>query len=210
MKKYLPLLLLSVFLVVLCGAPEGPTPETKAPEGKTEENIGYGALTEGELQRFIKAVPVFKTEVEKKEEDWEALESPANVGMWLGQFSTLNKDIAGLDAKLTAAGMSWKEFWPAFAKTMTTFIAITLEKSMAEMKAEMEKKDGEIAEMKAKLNDPNVSEQDKAMVKASLGMIEMMQKSIEESANMYANVPQANKDIVQKHWDELAKVMEMD
>jgi hypothetical protein len=94
MKKYLPLLLLSVFLVVLCGAPEGP-----APEEKTKENIGYGALTEGELQRFIKAVPVFKTEVEKKEEDWEALESPANVGMWLGQFSTLNKDIAGLDAK---------------------------------------------------------------------------------------------------------------
>jgi Skp family chaperone for outer membrane proteins len=207
MKKYLTFVLVSVFLVLMCGAPEGPEPETGE---KTGENIGYGILTEAELQKFMKAVPVFKTEVEKLDKEWESLDSPSNMGTWLGQFSKTNQDIAELDTKLTAAGMPWNEFWPAFAKTMTAFIATTLEQSMAEMKDEMKGKESEIAEMEAKLNDPKVSDQEKEMIKASLEMMKAMQTSIEETEALYANVPQANKDLIQKHWDELNKVMEMD
>ncbi|KPJ70573.1 hypothetical protein AMJ52_09760 [candidate division TA06 bacterium DG_78] len=205
MKKCLTLVLVSIFLVLMCGAPEGPEPAEKA-----GENIGYGTLTEGELQKLMKAMPVFKTEVEKLDKEWEALDSPSNMGTWLGQFSKANQDIAELDAKLTAAGMSWNEFWPAFAKTMTAYIATTLEQSMAEMKEEMKGKEGEVAEMEAKLNDPNVTDQEKQMIKASLEMMKTMQKSIEETEALYANVPKANKDLIQKHWDELNKLMEVE
>jgi hypothetical protein len=209
MRKYLTLVLVSVFLVLMCGAPEGPGSETK-PGETAGENIGYGTLTEGELQKLMKAMPVFKTEVEKLDKEWESLDSPANMGSWLGQFSKANQDVAGLDAKLSAAGMPWKDFWPAFAKTLTAYIAITLEKSMAEMKDEMKGKESEIAQMEAKLNDPKVSEQEKQMTKASLEMMKTMQQSIKETEALYANVPQANKDLIQKHWDELTQVMEMD
>jgi protein subunit release factor A len=205
MKKYLTLVLISVFLVLMCGAPEGPEPGEKI-----GENIGYGTLAEGELQKFMKAMPVFKVEVEKLDKEWEALDSPSNMGAWLGQFSKANQDIAELDAKLTAAGMPWNEFWPAFSKTMTAFIATTLEQSMTEMKEEIKAKEAEIAEMEAKLQDPNVPDQEKESIKVTLEMMKTMQTSIEETDALYANVPQANKDLIQKHWDELNKLMEMD
>jgi hypothetical protein len=209
MKKYMTFVLVSVFLMLMCGAPEGPEPESKSgvPEG---ESIGYGTLTEPELSKFMKAMPVFKTEVEKLDKEWTALDSPSHMGTWLSQFSQANQDIADLDTKLTAAGMPWVEFWPAFSKTMTAFIAATLEQSMTEMKEELKSKEADIAEMEAKLNDPNVSDQDKQSIKVTLDMMKTMQKSIEETDALYANVPQANKDLIKKHWDELNTLMEME
>lgn len=209
MKKYMPLLLVTVFLVVLCGAPEGPTTETPTTK-KPGEDIAFGTLTEVELQKFIKAAPVFKTEVEKEEKEWEAFEPSDNVGSWLGQFSKLNQDITGLDTKLRGAGMPWDEFWPAFAKTMTAVIAITLDKSMSGMKEKMEGNKEKMAEMEAKLEDPNVPDAEKEMIEASLGMMKKIEESMAEVQNLYAKVPQVNKDIVQKHWNELAVIMELE
>ncbi len=126
------------------------------------------------------------------------------------QFAQANKVIAGLDEKLSAAGMPWEDFWPAFAKTTTAIVAIMFDSAMVEMKEEMEEQEGEIAELEAKLKDPNVSQQEKEMIQTSLEMMKKVQESLEESKEMYEDVPQVNKDLVKKHWIELTEMYEME
>jgi methyl-accepting chemotaxis protein len=190
MKKLLLLGLLSVLLVAFCGAP---------PEGETEVptkgvDVAYGKLTEGELQKFMKVFPVAKDEIEKSGKEFES--NNDNIESWIGQFATVNKEVAGLDAKLSAAGMAWNEFWPAFAKTWTASIAVMMTKEMGEMEEGM-------AEIKKQLNDPKIPDAQKEMMKAALGAMEEMKKIADK-------VPQENKDVVKKHWDELTKLFEMD
>jgi 2C-methyl-D-erythritol 2,4-cyclodiphosphate synthase len=209
MKRFLSILGLAGLFLVFCGAPQGPGTETKGPTVQAEEAIAYGILTDAEIQHFLKAVPVFRAETEKKQAEWEALDSPEHLGSWLGQFSKMNKDIADLDAKLTAAGMPWKDFWPAMAKTMTAFVAVMYDSTMAAMKKEAASKEGDIAKMQAKLNDPKVSAQEKEMIKASLEMIKSMQGMVNQAETLYARVPQVNKDMIKKYQADLIKVFEM-
>jgi len=189
MKRLLAIGLLSVLLVVFCGAPEeGPGTETKPPEEKGVAEIAYQTLTEAELQKFMKVFPVAKEIIEKsgKEfkgdvENWEGL---------MGQFSTAD------DVKLRAAGMPGDEFWPVFGKVMTASVANMLD-------AEMGKMDKSLKEMEAQLNDPNVPEAQKEMMKQAMSQMQDVKK-------MYGKVPQANKDLVKKHWNELSKIMEFE
>ncbi len=205
MKKYLALALFSVLLIVLCGAP----PEGEKKE-ETAEEISYQPLSAAELQKFVTAFPVFKTEIEKKSEGWEKLESAKNFGAWLGQFSRANEQIAGLDKKLKDAGMAWEEFWPAFAKTMMTFSAVMYDSGMAEMRKSLEEQEGEIAEMEAKLKDPKITAQEKEMITASLEMIESMKQSLAEAENVFAKVPDANKELVKNHLKKLTTILEVE
>jgi hypothetical protein len=192
MKKLLFLGLLSILLVAFCGAPpEGGTEVTT--EG-TGVDVAYGKLTEGELQKFMKVFPVAKDEIEKSGKEFGG--DNENIESMLGQFATVNKDVVGLDAKLAAAGMPWNEFWPAFAKTWTASIAVMMSGEMAEMEEGM-------AEMKKQLEDPKIPDAQKEMMKAALGAMEQMKKVADK-------VPQGNKDVVQKHWDELTKLFDMD
>lgn len=208
MKKIMGFVLVSLFFVTFCGAPEEAKTETMSE--KTGKEIGYQTLTEKELENFIKVFPVFKTEIEKHEEEWEEIEAGEDFGSWIQQFSQANKAIAGLDAKLSAAGMPWEDFWPAFAKTTTAIVATMFDSAMVEMKAGMKEQEGEIAELEAKLEDPNVSEQEKEMIETSLEMMKNVQKSFEESKKMYEDVPQVNKDLVKKYWTQLTQIFEME
>lgn len=213
MKNILALFLVSCFLIISCGAPPEETKteaEAKGEAEKTQEDIAYEKLSEGEIQKFIKAFPIFKTEVEKQEEELEEIESDEDLGSWIQQFSQANNSIAGLDAKLAAAGMPWNDFWPAFAKTITAVAAVMFDSAMVEVKEEMEGQKGEIAELEAKLKDPNVSAQEKEMIKTSLEMMKSVQKTLEESAKTYENVPQINKDLVKKHWKQLVVIFEIE
>lgn len=190
MKKLFLLGLMGVLLVAFCGAP---------PEGETEVptkgvDVAYGKLTEGELQKFMKAFPVAKDEIEKSGKEFEGGDD--DIESWIGQFSTMNQEIAGLDAKLAAAGMPWNEFWPAFAKTWTASIAVMMSEEMGEME------EG-IAEIEKQLKDPNIPDAQKEMMKAALGAMQEMKKIADK-------VPQDNKDVVKKNWDELTKLFEMD
>lgn len=205
MRKIMGLMLTSLVFFIFCGAPEEAKTETKA-----GQELAYQTLSEGELQNFIKAFPVFKTEVEKHEEKWAEIETGEDFGSWMQQFAQSNKVIEGLDAKLSAAGMPWVDFWPAFAKTTMTVVAIMFDSVMVEMKAGMEEQKGEIAELEAKLKDPNVSQQEKEMIETSLEMMKKVQESFEESKEMYEGVPQVNKDLVKKHWKQLTAIFEME
>jgi len=190
MKKLLLLALMSVLLVAFCGAP--PESETEVPTKGID--VAYGKLSEGELQKFMKVFPVAKGEIEKSGKEFDSKND--NIESWIGQFATMNKEVAGLDAKLSAAGMPWNEFWPVFAKTWTASIAVMMTEEMGEMKEGM-------AEIEKQLKDPNIPDAQKEMMKAALGAMNEMKKIADK-------VPQGNKDVVKKHWDELAKLFDMD
>lgn len=194
MKKLLALVLLSVFLIVYCGAPEeGAKPEIKPAEKKGAE-IAYEKLTETELQKFMKAFPVAKDEVEKSGKEFKG--ETENWEGWIGQFANLNKEIATLDVKLKAVGMSWDEFYSAFAKTWMAAVAFQLHEEMGEMEEGLK-------EIEAKLKDPKVSTQEKEMMKAA-------KQAMTQVKQIYDKVPQVNRDLVKKHWKELAKIMEIE
>lgn len=195
MKRLMAIGLLSVLLVVFCGAPEeGPGTETKLPEEKGVAEIAYQTLTEAELQKFMKVFPVAKEIIEKSGKEFKG--DVENWEGWTGQFSTADKEIAGLDVKLRAAGMPWDEFWPVFGKVMTASVANMFD-------AEMGKMDKNFKEMEAQLNDPKIPEAQKEMMKQAMSQMQDVKK-------MYGKVPQANKALVKKHWDEISKLLEIE
>ena len=179
MKKLLMMGLLSILLVVFCGAPPEGELEVKLTEGKTGSDVAYGKLTEGELQKFMKAFPAAKKELENSGKEFKG--GDENIE-------------SGLDAKLAAAGMPWNEFWPAFAKTWMASIAVMMAEEMDEMEEGLK-------EVEEQLKNPNIPDAQKKMMEAALNGMKEMKKIAD-------NVPQGNKDIVKKHWDELSKLFE--
>jgi len=183
MKKAMTVLMLFALLIVFCGAPEE-TPKAEKAEEKPETDYFYATLGEAELQKFIKAMPAFKTAAKELDEKLGSTEGPDAFKAMVGQYSMLNKQMPELDAKLKAAGMSWEEFWPALGKTYMSLAAVFMDSVMTEMKKEMKGQPDE-------------------MVK---GMMENM-----EAANaVYKDVPQVNRDLVRKYMKQLEEVFEMD
>lgn len=183
MKKALILSMMLALMLLFCGAPEeGPKAEAEKTETKDEASIYYGTLSESELQRLIKAIPVFNAEVEKLDMELESSEGPQELATALAQYSTLNKRLPELDAKLRNVGMSWEEFWPALGKTYMAVGAVMMDSLMIAMKTEMK----------------GVQED----------MVKEMMKGMEEASEVYKQVPQVNKDLVKKHMKELTEVMD--
>jgi len=203
MKKYLLFGFLFFLIIIVCGAP----PESEKVEHKAE-GAYYQLLSAAELQKFLKAFPVFKAEAEQASMEWERLDSPKHFGQWLEQLSIAAKDIADVDTKLKAAGMPWDEFWPAFGKTMVAFSAVMYDSAMVDMKKELDEEDEEIAELEAKLKDPNTSAQEKDIIVASLDMRRRMKQRLKEAKDVYTKVPQANKELVKKHWQDLVALFQ--
>ncbi|MDH4210726.1 MAG: hypothetical protein OEV79_04695 [candidate division WOR-3 bacterium] len=183
MRKVFTLSMLLTLMLLFCGGPqESPKAETEKPETKDESNLYYGTLGESELQSLIKAIPVFNAEVEKLDMELESAEGPQELAAMLGQYSTLNKRLPELDAKLRNAGMSWEEFWPALGKTYMAVGAVMMDSLTIAMKKEMQ----------------GVQED----------MLKEMMKNMEEANEVYKQVPQGNRDLVRKYIKELSAVMD--
>ena len=198
MRRFAPIVLLLLCIFVFCGAP----PESEAPQAPAED-MQFQMLSVAELQKFMIAFPIFRAELEKKGEKWEELGEGKTFADWLQKYTESNKDIAELDAKLKAAGTSWDEFVPTMSKTTVAMMAVMMDSMRTAMKDEMEEAGEGMAELKARLNDPSVPEQEKSMIKAQLEMMKGVQESMEAQDTMYAKVPQQNKDLIKKHWDDL-------
>jgi uncharacterized protein (DUF2267 family) len=183
MKKVMMVMTLCALIVVFCGAPEE-TPKVEKAEEKPQVDFYYAVLNEGEIQRFIKAMPAFQEAAKDLNEELGSLESAEAFMAMAGQYSTLHKQMPELDAKLRAAGMPWEEFWPALGKTYMALAAVFMDSVMTEMKDQM----------KGQEND----------------MVKEMMKGMEEASVVYKEVPQVNKDLVKKHMAELQTVLEME
>ncbi|MBE0432725.1 hypothetical protein IBX73_04575 [candidate division WOR-3 bacterium] len=182
MKKNLVFVLVCGFLLIYCGAPqEGPKVEAEQPTGA---DIYYTPLAEAELQKLIKAMPVFKTEVEKLEAELKPGEVGDRLQSVLAYSATLDKQLPGLDAKLRAAGMAWNEFWPAYSKTTLAIGAVMIDSAMFVMQQQM------------KDQPPQ--------------MLEQALSSLEESRTIYKDVPQASRDLVKKYMKDLVTIFEME
>ena len=187
-----------VLIIIVCGAPQ----ESEKVEQKAE-GAYYQLLSAAELQKFLKAFPIFKAEAERTSMEWEKLDSPKHFGQWLEKISIAAKDIADIDTKLKDAGMPWDEFWPAYGKTIVAFNAVMYDSAMVDMKKELEEEDDEIAELEAKLKNPNTSAQEKDIIVASLDMRRRMKERLKEAEDVYTKVPQSNKTLVKKHVQDL-------
>lgn len=182
MKKFIGVVLLCGLLLVHCGAPEE-GPKAQVPEAAGTD-VYYMPLAEAEIQKLIKAMPVFKVEVEKMEKELETAAPGEQLQSVLNYGQTLDKQLPGLDAKLKAAGMAWNEFWPAYSKTALAIGAVMVDSAMLMMQEQMKG-------------------QPPAMLQQALS-------SLEESRAIYKDVPQVNKDLVKKYMKELASVFEME
>ena len=189
MRRLLCVSLLFVLAMVFCGAPpektETPTTETEGSKGDA-----FAALTEVELQKWLKVYPIAKAEFEKAGKRIE-VKGDENPIAALDKYATINKEIAGLDAKLTAAGMPWSEFWPVTAKVMAAIGAYAMSTQLGEG----------LGEMEAQLKDPNIPDAQKQMIKGIL-------ESLKEAQKAYEGVPQQNMDLIGKYWDDLEKLFE--
>lgn len=203
MRRSLSVVLLLILCLMFCGAP----PETEAPKESTED-VQFQLLSAGELQKFVMAFPIFKAELEKKGEKWDRLGEGETFADWVQRYSTANKDIAELDAKLKATGMSWEEFAPAMAKTTAAVGAVMMDSLMSTMKSQMQEAKQEMAELEAKLKDPAVPEQEKSMIRAQMEMMKGMQEAMETQDTVFAKVPAQNKELVRKHWDKIVNIFE--
>lgn len=206
MKRFLLLLGCFVLFFVCCGAPQGPTPGTQ----QLGVNAAYNTLAETELQRLIKVLPTFIDIVEKEGKNLELDAKPGDIISAFQGMSMLNKEIATLDARLSAAGMGWNEFWPAYVKTMFAYAAILLDSLKVTMQREMAKNETEIKKMEAKLNDPKISDTEKQMIKTSLDAMKAMTKTFSQMDTIYAKVPQLNKDLVTKYLNTINNILKRD
>jgi hypothetical protein len=187
MKRLLCVSLLFVLAIVFCGAPPEKT-ETPTTETGTGQSKALDVLTEAEIQKFLKVYPVVRDDFEAASKRIE-IKGDENPIQALDKYATINKEVAGLDAKLTAAGMPWSEFWPVTAKVMAAVGAYAMTTQLGQG----------LAEMEAQLKDPNIPEAQKEMIK---GIME----SLKEAQKAYAGVPKQNIDLIGKYWSDLEKL----
>lgn len=204
MRKILSLSVLAVLLLVFCGAPQQPQP----PAGATGSGVAFTALSENEVVKMMKALPVFAKAVDESDLDMELGESPNDFAAAMAAMAAWDKQIPGLDAKLSAAGMPWAEFWPAFSKTMMAFSAVMMDSMRTEMQQGMQESAAEIAKLEAQLKDPGTSQTEKEMIKASLEMMKAMTGVFAQADSIFKGVPDANKLVVKKYMPQLTDLFE--
>jgi hypothetical protein len=193
MKRFLSILLLLVVAFVFCGGPpEKAESETSGTGTGISSTPAYELLTEVELQKFMKVFPIAQAEFEKSGKRIEA-KGDENPIQALDKYATIHTEIAGLDAKLAAAGMPWKEFWPAYAKVMAATGAYAMKTQLGEG----------LSEMEAQLKDPKIPAAQKEMMK---GIIE----SLKSAQKAYEGVPEQNINMIKTHWDELKKLFDIE
>lgn len=193
MKKVVALGILGVFLLLSCGAPADESSAEKKISTQTDsKDFAYEKLTEDELQRFIKVYPIARTEMEKAGKRLD-LQKSNNPLQGLNNLMTVNKEVAGLDAKMRVAGMSWVEFNKVFSKTWLAVAAYKIG----------DKLDQSVAQMENQLKNPKLSKEQKKLYKEMLD-------NIKQTKELYAQVPAENKALVKKYWDKLQALFDID
>lgn len=193
-------------LFLFCGAPQEPTTMPT----KTAQELYNAPLNESEMQRFLKALPVFLAEMKKVDKELSVSENSGELLASLQAYATLNKEIPGLDAKLRSAGMGWNEFWPVCAKTFMAFSAVMYDSGMAVVKKEMANKDAQIAQLEKQLKDPNIPESQKQVIRSSIEAFKSSLQIFSQMDTVFNKVPQINKALVKKYIKELSAILERD
>lgn len=206
MKKCLITAASLAVVLTFCGKQE-PTVSFDADKVATNAVVKQ-VLTEAELTRFIKAFPVYKAEMAKKNIEWKGFKPGGDILSEVGSYMKANKDLAEIDGRMAAAGMPLKEFWPALVKTTMVFSAVLLDSAMNQAQKELEKSKKEIAAMETKLKDPKTSPAEKAMIKMALETSKALMEGLNTMSAVYDSIPPASRDVIRRHLDELKALFE--
>ena len=196
MKK--PMVAMIIMIIVLgCGAPEEERTGKPSKPGKAEESY-YEKLTENELKRYMKVLPVFKTEIDKHGKELKKLDMKEGSGAWASYYAWALKEYKFLDGTLKKAGMGLEEFLKTHAKVAMAFASLFIKEGLGQQKTM-------ITEMEKKLKDPKIGKQEKEMIKQQL---EAMKTAFSETDTMFQKIPNENIEVIKKHQEELMKLFE--
>lgn len=169
--------LMAVFALVagiFCGGGEQPAQPAEQPAAPPAEGGMFAALTEAEMGSFTKALPGVAKAIEAAEYKSEEMEGE-DVEAALVRTVAGMRGVAGVEEALAAAGTNWDAFSNSMHKVMAATAAIGIE--MAAAMAEGMEAEGEEAEA--------------------------MAAELDKAKEFAAKVPQANKEMVIQHMDEL-------
>ncbi len=170
--------LLAVFALVtgiFCGGTE--TAETPAQPTGSETAvmaIAFAPLTEAELGEFVKALPAVSEALEKAGYAPEDTENES-IAAALGRVIGGMQKVEGVEAALKKAGTNWDKFGGVMYKVMAASAALGIDVAVA----------------MAEQMGGGSSEDKEAM------------EELEQAKEFAAKVPQANKEMVMEHMDEL-------
>lgn len=190
MKRFLAITIITI-IVIGCGAPQG----TGGGKGKFDI---YARLTEGELTNFIRAFPVFVEEARKHGKALEKFEGKNPLSA-MGDYSQFVARYKDLEATVKAkTGQSIEDIFSAYFKVVFAYGAMAIKEGMP--------KYGEaIAELEAKLKDPNIPSKQREMLTEQLKMYQQVKTSTD---SLYQNVPSENVELVRKYKKEIEAIFE--
>ena len=173
--------LMAVFALVFgvfCGGGEEPAQPTEQPttpaEGGAMAAVAFEPLTEGEMEVFVKALPGVAKAIEAAEYKTEEIEGE-EIEAALARTMAGIKTVAGVEEACKAAGTNWEAFGGTMNKVMAATAAISLDMAAAMVEG-LAGEGEENAEMKAEL---------------------------EKAKAFTSKVPEANKQMVIQHMDDL-------
>jgi len=165
---------------------------TPAPEASDLSKI----LTENEIKQFVAVFPKLLSQAQKTGEKLKAAtarDRASGVQEWMLAHTTASE----AQKTLQQHGLTPEAFGSVVARVSQAYMAAEQQKGVGRMEADM-------AAQKERLNDPNVSEQEKAQIRASLAGA----ATIKAAMQQHLTAPAENIAIVRKHWAELKPLFE--
>lgn len=213
MKKYILFLmavLIGVFAVGCCGSvdkakdmadsakefAEAADDISKDMQGLRDDD-GNFELTKERINRFLKNYPVFVKVIMEKDE--KVVEDPKKASQVLSNVS----EVASLDKDLRKAGIdNTAEFYLSYSEIMAGVTYINYEKAREEFKGEM---DQQVIKMKEQLKNPDLPEEQKAMIESSIGQLQEQQ----EKAALPDNITEEELELIRENLDEILETTQM-
>jgi len=166
--------------------------ELKGEDGKFE-------LNQRRIDKFIQEFPIFQEVIEAKGDEIDQSKDDFSKGMKsLSSLSNIDKDLraAGIDNPA--------EFYLTMVEVSAGMFYLAFETQMAEAKEAM----GEQVEvMKKQLDDPNVPEDQKEMLREA---IEGLEEDDIEDAEIPDDLDKNEIELIRKNFDKIAEVMGME
>jgi len=171
--------LIALFLVLAGAYCGGQKPGTQAQKTETTAQLpaeASGLLTEGELAKMVKAMPVVAEAMKTANYQAQAPAPEDQVAVVFAKLIDGMKAVPGLDSALAASGTNWQEFRATMYKVFAASAAIGVDMAGA------------------------MSEE---LAKDTTAQAKKMLKQMNEAKAVLAKVPAENKQMVMSHQSEL-------
>ncbi len=166
---------------------------------KLKNEDGEFELTQSRIDKFIREFPIFEKAMKEKSDEVEKTEDEFQKGMKsLSEISNIDEDLRSAGIENTA------EFYLTMTEVSAAMFYLAFKSAMEEARTEMDK---QVAEMEKQLEDPNIPEEQKEVIRQTI-------EGLKESDTTDSEIPDALNEkeieLVRKNFDKLADVLGMD